>query len=196
MNIEDRLIDDGGTPTPTPQPTPVPSPAPAPRPGPSWWSRIRSEAGMLLMAVMVVWLGGLTVAVVAPHVAPAPAPGPRPGPTPPPLPTPVATNEIHVVYVVDGSKVTPVEAAIRSSTAIREACAALKAHYETYQEGQMELIDAKLEPIVQATGLPCAIFLEAVPDPTGRPPTGRVVAKIKAPDEQAIVSTLKHLRGQ
>jgi hypothetical protein len=185
MNIEDRLIDDSGTPPASPT-KPIPAPPP-PAPRPSWWSRIRSEAGALLSAVMLLWLGGLTVAVVAPRVAPAPAPAPRPGPNPPPVPTPIVPGKLWVSYVVDGSRVTPAEAAIRSSTAIRDACKSLDATYETFQDGQMELIDAKLEPIVQATGLPCAIFQDA---------GGHVIAKVKAPDEQAIIGTLKHLRGQ
>jgi hypothetical protein len=122
-----------------------------------------------------------------PQPTPIPTPVPPAPPAPTPSPTPVVVGTIFASYVTDGATLTPAQAALKTSPTLRAGLKALDVDFRTFQDGVMELIDRKLEPVIQSVGLPCVIL---------QGPDGVVHVKIKGPDEATILATVKQLRGK
>jgi hypothetical protein len=142
----------------------------------------------LLIAVDVDEAAKKGLTAKARHVltigTPGPTPPPGPGPIPPgPAPAPVL-GRLYVSYVVDSQKDDPVSSSIRSSPELILGLPELDARWMTYSSDEEDIDRRKLRPHMPS--LPCAIVQDA---------TGKIVATLVRPDESAILSAVKRLRG-
>lgn len=122
-------------------------------------------------------------------VPPAPTPTPTPTPVPPPTPPPAPagySGPLWGVLVVPDNP-TPEQSALRTSAAVRAACAAAKADWTTHLAGDAEVsIPAYAGLLAKAGTLPAVVWLGE---------GGKVLAASPAAAEADVLAQLKQIRG-